>query len=230
MSVLYRSLLMLVLVASSALADDLKIAGETAVQRDRLVKLSASGHDPKAGLIWRVYPKIDTANRADTSKDKLQFSAPPGTYSVELLSVKLGMDGATEVSEASVTVVIGQSPNPSPTPTPTPAPVDGALGLVKASREGLSQVPVLARGDAGKLAAWQRSLSSSIAAGAYQTPQQVLAAWRDGNNKAVNASSWSAWAAPVSAQLQALYTQGKFPTVSDWAPAFAEIASGLEGK
>lgn len=114
--------LLLLILPSLAAADEVKIEGERAVPAHSLVKLKAANVDPKAGIIWRVYPP-QNISKADTSKDRLQFAAPPGRYSVELLAVRLSPDGTTEISEAAEQVTIGKA-NPDEPPEPPPGPPD----------------------------------------------------------------------------------------------------------
>jgi hypothetical protein len=118
-----KALVLLLLLASPGWAD-LKIEGPTVVPVNQLVKLAASGADAKAGLVWRVSPRVKVS-KADTIKGKLQFAAPAGTYEIDLISVMLAADGTTVVEETSATVTIGESPFP-PGPVPPTPPVPPA--------------------------------------------------------------------------------------------------------
>lgn len=106
------------------------ILGETKVEPNKLVRLKADGVDPKAGVLWRVYPP--TVDKATTGKGLLEFVGAPGTYRVELLAISLAADGSTQIEEATVSVLIGGTPptpdpgpgpRPQPGPTPDPAPI-----------------------------------------------------------------------------------------------------------
>jgi hypothetical protein len=90
-----------------------KIAGETAYGTYDLVRLKAAGVEPKATLRWRVTPDAGV-QRADTASELLQFVAPPGSYVVDLLAVKVVGEKA-EVEEARVTVVISDKAKLPPT-------------------------------------------------------------------------------------------------------------------
>jgi hypothetical protein len=82
-----------------------RIVGETHYGPYELVRLKAFNYDPKVTLRWRVTPDTDV-QRADTAVDLLQFVAPPGTYTVDLLVVRVVGDKA-EIEEARVKVWIG---------------------------------------------------------------------------------------------------------------------------
>jgi hypothetical protein len=128
----------------------------------------------------------------------------------------------------------GPNPNPNPNPNP-PAPPDGALGLIKVSRDGVAAVALAADAKATQAAALgksARSLASAVAAGGYASMAQVMAGWRDGNNAAVpgGSAAWAPWGAAVSAAVEKLYRDGKMADKAAWAAAFYEIATGLDGK
>lgn len=110
--------------ASAADMNVPRIVGETEVPEHRLVKLSAEGVNPKAGQMFRVTP-AEGVDKADVSKGKLQFTAPPGAYTVTLLVVSLTKDGEVDLKEASVLVTIGgKGPRPPPKdPPPKDPPV-----------------------------------------------------------------------------------------------------------
>lgn len=107
----------------------LSIAGDTKVDAYKLVRLSATGTDPKAGLIWRVTPAVDKAT--PSAKDRIEFVAPPGTYAVDVLAVKLAADGSTDIQEATATVTIGGGPAP-----PQPPPPDAFSAAVRGAYLG----------------------------------------------------------------------------------------------
>lgn len=120
--------------------------------------------------------------------------------------------------------VIPPGPNP-----PGPLP-DGALGLIKASRDGLAKVASPTKdADAAKLAKAQRGIASAIAAGGVTQPAAILAAWRDANRAAVDGATWKPWGEAVSAALSKVHADGKLPDKAAWVAAFEEIAAGLDG-
>lgn len=113
---------------------EVKITGETKVGANRLVRLHAKGVGDKAGVLWRVYPP-QHIDKATSPRCCLEFAAPPGTYTVEVLVITSGEGGAIGVEEARVEVVIGTvpptppgpGPGPNPPPPPTPPPPEDQL-------------------------------------------------------------------------------------------------------
>jgi hypothetical protein len=100
-----------------------------------LVKFSVSNVPEKAALRWKVTPSAGVS-KATTSEDRLEFAAPPGTYTVELL-VLIITDGKPVFEEHSATVEIEKPcdklpPAPSPEPKPEPKPSAGKLDAVNA--------------------------------------------------------------------------------------------------
>ena len=119
----------------TAYADTIRIVGETKYKPHSLVRLRAEGVDPKAGLIWRVYPS-QGVQRATSPRGVLEFVAHPGTYDVELLVIT-NTDGALSVEEARVSIIIEPCTPvppvpPKPDPKPDPKPGDGKLDPVNA--------------------------------------------------------------------------------------------------
>jgi hypothetical protein len=183
---------------------------------------AAPGFDPSECL-WFPGERGD-----DGSQIFLVRPYRPGKFRVTLWSEgdKRGVY-STLVLEASGAVPPGPTPPDPPTP-PTPKP-DGALGLVKASRDGLAAVAGQWRPQATALANAQRSTASALAAGGIpDDPAKILAAWRSANNATVDPKGWEPWGKTVSARLSELYAGGKLPTKSEWAAAFREVAEGLE--
>lgn len=99
----------------------LKISGPTQVAVGELVKLRASGGDPQAGLAWMVYPRGKVC-KADTAEDQLQFVAPAGVYTVDLLEITLTPEKKTRIKQISIQVTFGEPPAP-PGPNPPVPPV-----------------------------------------------------------------------------------------------------------
>lgn len=97
----------------------LSIRGETRVAPYKIVRLQAVGQPDKAAVVWRYDKKALDGGR---SGDRLWLTGPPGTYSVEVMSIRLDDKGNTQVDEAEVTVMIG-TPGPAPGPTPPVPPV-----------------------------------------------------------------------------------------------------------
>lgn len=95
-----------------------KIVGRLEYPPHTLVRLQVEGVPEKTGLLWRVTPLgID---KATTSKDMLQFAAPPGVYDVEVLLFSVDREGNPSLDSLVTRVVIGATP-PGPTP-PGPTP------------------------------------------------------------------------------------------------------------
>lgn len=124
-------LLCLVAVANGAAAPTpVKIVGETKYKPHSLVRLRAEGADPKAALLWRVFPGKEV-QRATSPRGVLEFVAPPGSYEVELLVIA-SADGNLAVEESHLTVELeGCSPVP-PKPEPKPNPQPGKADPVQA--------------------------------------------------------------------------------------------------
>lgn len=124
-----------------------EIEGKTEYDPHTLVNLQAKGVPEKSAILWRVYPS-DTIDRADTSRDKLQFAAKPGLYRVELLVIGQGPDGGFSIDEDFTEVRVKpccdkEPPQPLP-PGPGPNPPDGhgrldplnALGRIRFGSAG----------------------------------------------------------------------------------------------
>jgi hypothetical protein len=145
---------------------------------------------------------------------------------VELLLVPAGKVERRVVGDGD-SPVPPPKPKPEPEPDPKPKP-DGALGLIKASREGAAKVVSTGKAAESKaLATAQRGVASAVAAGGLTKPADILKAWRDANNAAVPAAAWKPWGEAVSGELSKLYAGGKLPDAKAWAAAFEEIAEGL---
>jgi hypothetical protein len=111
---------------------DPRIEGPDKVEPYKLVRLKAVDLPAKTGTLWRVYPpgKADLA----TVKDKLtlEFVAPPGAYTVELVAVSIDPDGVPILTSVQRTVTIGNGPGPDPGPVPPdPVPPDPVDPLTK---------------------------------------------------------------------------------------------------
>lgn len=117
-----------VMLAACTAASAAEITGDTKYNAHGLVRLRAKDADPKAALLWRVNPSKDV-QRATTPRGVLEFAAPPGSYDVELLTIRVLPDGAVDVAESRVTVVIGGTSPPKPDPKP---PQNGKLDPVNA--------------------------------------------------------------------------------------------------
>ncbi len=116
------------LFAGIALAGDPAIVGPDRAEPYKLVRLKADGLPEKAGVLWDVMPlgKADLAT--GSGKGSLEFVAPPGAYTVELLVITTGADGSPSLNRIPKAVTIGVPPEPGPTPPgptppgPTPTP------------------------------------------------------------------------------------------------------------
>jgi hypothetical protein len=103
----------LVLLAQLPNEPTTKIVGETKVPAYGLVRLTADVLPAKAAVRWRVNPSKGV-ERATTARERLEFTAPPGEYAVELLVIGTGPDGAVFLSEVFATVTIAAPPGVQP--------------------------------------------------------------------------------------------------------------------
>jgi len=126
----FLSVLLLVAVAGFAAADEPKIVGPKQVDPFKVVKLSVTGLDAKAGVLWKVRP-LDPKNvpdfglRGKRNLRELEFVAPPGGYTVELTIVAppLGTGEAFSIDELLHAVTIGAPVDPViPDPVNPPGP------------------------------------------------------------------------------------------------------------
>jgi hypothetical protein len=223
-------ILVAVLAAAAGLAPAAEIAGPRAVEPYRLVRLTAADVGPKTGVLWRVRGPGPVDFATPRKGRELVFVAPPGKYTVSLLTVKTTAAGP-ELDEVETEVVVGipdpMPPKPVPPTPPDPVKPDGELGLRKASRDGAGKVAGAAAHRAA-LAKANRSHASAVAAGAFPDAPAYLAGWRDANKASgADPAAWKPWAEAVSARLAELHKAGKLPGKSEWAAAFTEIADGL---
>lgn len=135
----------------SAQPTTLSIAGETKYKPHSLVRLKAEGVDPRAGVLWRVYPSVGV-QRATNPKGVLEFAAPPGVYEVELLAITNSEEQGIQVQEARVTVTIEAGSAPIPPPGPTPpvppkpkTPASEAIGRIQFASAGCTATVIYPR-------------------------------------------------------------------------------------
>lgn len=95
-----------------------EITGRREYPAHALVRLQVANVPDKVGFLWRVSPPV--IDRATTSKDRLEFAAPPGVYDVEVLLFSIAPDGTPSLDSVQTRVVVGAIP-PGPTP-PGPTP------------------------------------------------------------------------------------------------------------
>lgn len=111
--------------SSPPAAGSLKIAGATKYEAPSLVRLKAEGAPEKSALRWSVFPRTGV-HRATNPRGVFEFTAPPGTYEVELTSLSLGKDNEIVADETTITIRIdGCSPVPPITVPPNPPKKDG---------------------------------------------------------------------------------------------------------
>ena len=144
--------------AKRLLADMPAIEGPTAVEPYKIVRIRAVNLPAKAGVLWEVDPEDAPLDYATTpSRDRLEFVAPPGRYSVRVLIIQMGEDGVILPLKLRHTVTIGKpgpgpdptppGPNPpdptppGPTPGPAPIPVDGFRVLMVYETAEVSKLP-----------------------------------------------------------------------------------------
>lgn len=236
-----RSTLALLLLASFVYGGEIK--GDRKVQPNKLIKLE-SDIAPKlkdgkqtTRYSWRVVATNSAKQLVEIDSYKSNTGqtyiavAPAGTVVQVTVTV---IDFQSELFDEATAVVIveGTEPTPSPTPTPVPTPLpDGEFGLIKASRDGMSKVTSTTKADQAKrLAQAHRTHSSSVAAGTFNTVEDILDGWRTSNRKVFSAdeqTAWRPWADAVKAKLDELVKAKKLNSNNDWSDAFREIAQGL---
>lgn len=150
-----------------------------------------------------------------------------------------------ELTWKQFAVQVGKAPDPvippNPPNPPGPVPVDGALGLSKAAREGLTSLTGL---DAATrmvgikaLASFNRSHASAVAAGGAGlqggsfSAKVAVEEWAQGQTNAIadlSGEKWVPWGKVVTERFNVLFQDGKLKTKADYVAAFNEIAAGLD--
>lgn len=125
---------------------EIRISGATRYKQHSLVRLQAEGADGKAAILWRVHPSR-SVDRATTSRNLLQFAAPPGRYQVELLVIS-NRDGGLDVQEVFTEIEI-EGGAESPPPEGKLDPV-GAIGRIQFGSAGCTATVVGPRRADGK--------------------------------------------------------------------------------
>lgn len=126
------------------------------------------------------------------------------------------------------------NPGPGPAPNPTPTLPDGRFGLAKTSYLlAVSKVKEPRAKAAHVLADAFESVASAVAAGAYKTGDQILAATKEANNAALaqanlDPNPWEEFGAELQKSLYEMYKSKKISTTDDYADAWREIATGLK--
>lgn len=153
--------LLLLLGPAGVLADDPPRAPANTpvkVKPHALARFKAEGLDPKAAVIWRVSPNKDIS-RATNPRGVFEFTAPPGLYTVERLTIRTGADGAIEVEEWFQDVEFERCcdkvPPVTPPADPPPAPrakADpwNALGRIQFTNAGCTATVIHPRRADGK--------------------------------------------------------------------------------
>lgn len=104
---------------------NVKINGPVEIQPHTLARFKLDGvdaEDKKVAIRWRVHP-MDKVDRATTVRGILEFAAPPGEYTIEVLVIAVGADGGITLDDAYHKLRIGD-PAPPPPPPPPPIPPD----------------------------------------------------------------------------------------------------------
>ncbi len=121
---------LVLLAAATVRGDDVKIVGTLKVEPYKIVKLKVTGLAETDGTLWRVRP-VDPKNVPDyglggvRNLRDFEFTAPPGVYVVELVTVGIapGPNKPPPLNEVLATVTIGAAPKP---PGPNPKPPEPA--------------------------------------------------------------------------------------------------------
>lgn len=136
------------------------IGGATKYKPHSLVRVRAEGVGPKAALLWRVAPAAGV-ERATTPRGVLEFAAPPGTYTVELLVITSEND-VLSVDEQSLVIEIERAcdkvppvppidpKKPDPPPAKPKADAWNALGRIQFGSAGCTATIVYPRRPDGK--------------------------------------------------------------------------------
>ncbi len=154
----------LFVLSAIVVAQEAPPANKIKVAPFKLVKIVHEKPDPNTLVLWRVSPSKDV-DRASTVETVLEFTAPPGVYTVEKL-VCASKDGKpTLVEEVFYTVEIDKCcdkvppvvtpPTPKdppvtpPAPKPKPDPVN-ALGRIQFGNAGCTATVVWPRRSDGR--------------------------------------------------------------------------------
>lgn len=135
----------------------LKVIGaDVKVRPYTLARIKLEGVPQGAGVVWRVYPNVGIS-RATTTRDMLEFVAPPGVYAVEILVIKQGKDGAIEIDEQTVSVEFEQCcekvppvPKDPPKQPKNKANPEKAIGKIQFGNAGCSATVVAPRRSDGR--------------------------------------------------------------------------------
>ena len=177
-----------VCLTASAARAEIKITGETSVQRDRMVRLKVEGMAEGAAVVWDV--SDDKAVDADEYPDgRYHFAAAPGVYRVKAVVITVAKEGGQlKVETAKTTVKVSDptpptptpvpttpTPTPPPTPTPTPTPTpDPAPTPPPIPQEGFRVVIVYDSENEAKMPAAQQSILYSTDVRKYLNDKCVV--------------------------------------------------------
>jgi hypothetical protein len=224
-----------------------KLSGPKAVDLGAPIILNPTGSTAPGGYEFGVaagpgpVPIVTLKSDDKQTVIGMATAATPGSYQFYVVAWGQGAAaaGVSPHAFAFWTVTVGQpAPPPPPTPPP-PGPSDGAMGLVKASRDGMAGVQLdamLKANTAKALADAQQKTAATLTTSPQPTdPAQLAVAalnlrrTNNGTAAGANAAAWVPWAVACDAQVQALYAAGRLKTVADWSAALTEIAQGLTG-
>jgi hypothetical protein len=149
------SFLLLFAAALGLASDPPQIVGPERIDPYKVVRLSVTGLDGKAGVLWKVEgadPKavVDYGYGGNRKRRDVEFVAPPGEYTVSLTVVTIGSDGTPQLDELTKRVTIGKAEPPVPPVPPTPV-ADNPFGALP----GLHVLIVYETADAAKLPSGQ---------------------------------------------------------------------------
>jgi hypothetical protein len=106
-------------VTPSPVRDGITINGPVEIKPHTLARLKVDGADAKSAILWRIYPP-EKVDKATTSREILEFTGPPGEYTVEVLVISNSPEGVLRVDEARHKLRIGEPTPPPPPPPPDP--------------------------------------------------------------------------------------------------------------
>jgi hypothetical protein len=202
------------------------------VTAGQLFRVSAIGAGEVIG--WHAVKSGDVRLVASSDGKEFVGSLAAGQW------VEFALTDYSSRTAAALRVRCLTAPIPPPiTPAPAPKPGGddtgpaGDLGLIGASRRGLSRVSSADRDAQADVIA--RAHLSAIAAADHDPFAQVSAMQKtvaDEIGKAMTdeqKTAWKPWADEVSRAIERLQYEQKLTRIADWKAAFTEIAAGLKG-
>lgn len=205
---------------------------KTELESGQLFRVSAVGVGDSIG--WHPVKSGDVRLSASTDGKEFAGYLTAGQW----IEFSLTDYGSKTQASLRVTCLTAPQPppGPGPAPSPSPGPSDteptGALGLIRASRYGMSLVPASARGKAAVIA--QAHLAAVEQA--KKDPFVLIAAMQKTIEEEIGKGltdaerlAWKPWSDEVTRVVDRLQNEQKLIGTDGWELAFQEIAEGLGG-